>query len=339
MQSCSQRWSLQWLLFPSYLLFSVLFSAVPVRPQDSSGDSNPSRGSRAEISVTVRDNSGEPIAVPASVKLLRDGTQIDQGNVSRGRAFFVLGAFGEYTVVVEAVGYKTAQKDLSVRVAVKFEVDVNLLKDSDSPNLTGPAAAPLLAPKAKEAFDKGLQALRDDNLPEARIYIGEAMRLAPNHPEVLYVQGILNLKERNWTQAQIVLEKATQIDPHNARSFSALGMALCNQKKYIDAIAPLEKSLQMDPTAGWETQYSLADAYYHQGQYDDALKHAQQAQTESNGQAPQVELLLAKSLTAAGRYEDAAQVLRDFLKNHPDDKEVPTAHRWLDGLKANGKIR
>jgi tetratricopeptide (TPR) repeat protein len=338
MQPLKQHCSVQKTFFLLLVVSFVSLYPQPAPAQDSSGDANPSRGNRAEISVTVRDSSGEAIPVPASVKLLRDGTQVAQENVSRGRAFFVLGTFGEYTIAVEAVGYKPAQKDLSVRVAVKFEIDVNMLKDSDSGSVGGFSAGPVLAPKAKESLNKGLQALRDDNLPEARIYIGEAMRLAPSNPEVLYVQGVLDLKERSWAKAQTVLEKATQIDPHNARAFSALGMALCNQKKYLEAIAPLEKSLQLDPTGGWETHWSLAEAYYHHEQYEEALKHAQQAQSEANGQAPQVELMLAKSLTAVGRYEDAAKVLREFLKNQPNDPEVPTARRWLDGLKSNGKI-
>jgi cytochrome c-type biogenesis protein CcmH/NrfG len=338
MQPVSQRESPLKLLFLLLLVCSFLFSPIPARTQDSSGDTHPSRGDRAEISVTVRDNSGETISVPASVKLLREGMQIAQENTSRGRAFFILPTFGEYTVVVEAVGYKAAQKDAFVRVPIKVELDVNLLKESDSNGPVGGPGGPILAPKAKEAFEKGMQALRDDNLLEAEKYLGEAMKLAPGHPEVLYIQGVLDLKRHNWPKAQTVLEKSTQIDPNNARAFSALGMALCNQKKYSDAIAPLEKSLQLDATSGWETHWALAEAYYHQERYEDALKQSQQAQTEANGQAPQTELILAKSLTAVGRYEDAAQVLRDFLKNHPGDPEAPTARRWLEGLKSNGKI-
>jgi hypothetical protein len=61
--------------------------------------------------------------------------QIATENTSRGRAFFVLPIFGEYTVVVEAVGYKLAQKDV---------FDVNFVKDSDASSVA--------------AFEKGLQA-------------------------------------------------------------------------------------------------------------------------------------------------------------------------------------
>ena len=333
-----QRRSLRHSSILVSLIGPILLLPLSARPQDSAGDSHFSRGDRAEISVTIRDNSGEAIPVPATVKLLREGMQVDQGNTSRGHAFFILRTFGDYTVVVEAVGYKIAQKDITVSVPVKIEMDVNLVKDSDSTNVSSVPGGPLLAPKAKEAFEKGLQALRDNNLPEAEKYLKEAMRLAPGYPGVLYAQGVLDLKQYNWSAAQAVLEKATQIDPNNARSLSALGMALCNQKKYGEAIAPLEKSLRLDANAGWETHWALAESYYYQGQYDGALKQSQLAQTQANGQAPQVELLLAKSLTAVGRFEDAALILRDFLKNHPDDKEAPTAHRWLDSLKSNGKI-
>jgi len=96
--------------------------------------------------------------------------------------------------------------------------------------------------------------------------------------------------------------------------------------------------LQMQ-TGGWETHWALGKSYYYRQQYDQALKTSQQALAESNGKAPQIELLVAQSLTAVGRYDDAALTLRDFLKSHGDRPEAATARRWLDGLVKNGKIR
>jgi tetratricopeptide (TPR) repeat protein len=319
------------------VLTSLLLSPLPALCQDSSSEGTMLRGNRAEIAVTVRDSSGEPIAVPASVKLYHNGMPADQALTSRGRAFFILRTLGEFTVIVEATGYKTEQKDVSLPVAVKAEVEI-LLQRQSSNDLVPVSGKPLLAPKAKEAFDKGLQALNANKLAEAEKYIGEAMKLAPVHPDVLFVQGVLYLNQRNWTQAQTALEKATQLDPANARALSALGMALTNQGKYEAAIPPLEKSLHLAP-GGWETDWTLAKAYYHHEQYDQALKTSQQALAESNGKAPQIELLVAQSLTAMGQYEDSAQTLREFLKNHADLPEASTARRWLDGLAKNGKIR
>jgi tetratricopeptide (TPR) repeat protein len=116
-------------------------------------------------------------------------------------------------------------------------------------------------------------------------------------------------------------------------------MALTDQGKYEAAIAPLEKSLQLEAAGGWETHWALGKAYYYRQRYDQALKTSQLALTESNGKAPQIELLVAQSLTAVGRYDDAAQTLREFLKSHGDSPEAATARRWLEGLAKNGKIR
>jgi len=115
-------------------------------------------------------------------------------------------------------------------------------------------------------------------------------------------------------------------------------MALCNQKKYDQAIPPLEKSIQLKPDSGWETSWALGEAYYHREQYDQALKMAESAHEHSRSSVPQVELLLAQCLSAVGRYEDSAQILRGFLKASPNDPDASTAKRWLDGLAANGKI-
>lgn len=325
---------------PLLLTFPViLWSSDAARSQDSGGEGTTFRGNHAEIAVTIRDSSGEPISAPAMVKLYRaGGIPGGQSAASKGRAFFILQTLGDYTVVVDAAGYKTAQKEVSVPVAVRAEIDVYVSRQSASEDNSGIPGKPLLAPRAKEAFEKGLQALSEDKLDDAEKYVSEAMKLAPGHPDILYMQGVLYLRRHNWTQAQSVLEKATQLDPSHAPAFAALGMALSDQGKYDAAIAPLEKSLQLN-THGWETHWTLGKAYYHHGQYEAALKMAQEALAESNGKAPEIDLLIAQSLTAVGRYEDSAQVLREYLKNHSNQPQAATARRWLERLTADGKIR
>lgn len=323
------------VLPPLILLF--LSAVIPIAGQDSSGEGTMLRGDRPEIAVTVREPSGQTISTAASVRLSRDGIPVDQGATSHGRVFFILRDLGSYTLIVEAAGYKTAQKDVSLTIAMKSEVEVSLQRES-SGDITGVPNKPLLAPKAREALMKGLRAVTANKQDEAEKYIAEAMKLAPGHPDVLFGQGILFLSRHDWPQAQGSLEKCTQIDSGNARAFSALGMALANQGKYEEAIPPLEKSLQLEPN-GWETRSTLADAYYRHEQYEEALKASQQALMDSAGQAPQIELLVAESLTAVGRYEDSAQALRDFLKSHGDRPEAAKAQRWLTNMARDGKIR
>jgi tetratricopeptide (TPR) repeat protein len=316
----------------------ISISPVHSRAQDSGDQGILAYGDRAEISVAVRNSGGEIISVPATVRLLKNGMPSDQSQTSHGRAFFIARGMGEFTVAVEATGYKSAQKDISVAVAGKFEVDIYLQPEGASNEVAPAERKPILAPKAQEAYAKGTQALREGKIEEAKKYIDKAVKLAPGNPDVLYIQGVLLMKQGDWGAAQSVLQKSDQLEPNQARVLGALGMALCNGKKYEQAIPPLEKSLQIEPSSGWETHWALAKAYYYRERYDEALKTAEVAGANGHGSVPQVELLLAQCLTAVGRYDDSAKILREFLKEHPDDPDTATAKRWLDGLVANGKI-
>jgi Flp pilus assembly protein TadD len=309
----------------------------PSHAQDTGTAATEFHGKGVAISVVVHAPSGERIASSAMVKLFRGTIPAGQAETMAGQAELVVNEVGDFTVVVQAGGYANAQKDFSINAAGRAEVDVYLHALSANP--TGVPGRPVLAPKAKEAVDEGLQALVANNLAEAQRRASQAMRLAPGHPDVLYLQGVVFLKQRDWSKAQEVLEKATQLDPSHANAFGALGMALCNQGKYEAAVAPLEKALKLNPApVSWDTRWALAKAYYQQARYDQSLQMSQDALESSNGKAPEIELLVAQSLTAVGRYEDAAQALRRFLRDYADRREAAMARRWLDGLAANGKI-
>jgi Flp pilus assembly protein TadD len=325
---------------PRSALACLLAWVNPVAAQDSGTAQNQTFGKGAEISVTVLDGAGEPLSSPAIVRLYKDGTQLSgQGATSQRRMTFLVTSVGEFTLVVQAAGYAGVQEEVSVPVEGKTQVDVYLRREPGEGNAVGVPGRPILAPKAKEAFDRGLRALSADKLREADKFVSEAARLAPGHPDVLYVRGVLYLKQRNWAEAQSTLEKATQVDPHHARAFAALGMALSDQGKYDTAIAPLEKALQLDASAGFETHWVLAKAYYQSERYEQALENSQAALAESKGKAPEIALLVAQALTAVGKYEQAAQVLQEFLRDHGDRVDAGKARRWLERLRSSGRAR
>lgn len=296
-------------------------------------------GRRVEIDVTVRATSGELISSSAVVKLYLNGMPCDEGTTMNGRITFTIAELGRFTATAEAPGYKPGRTDASVSEPVKVEMEVTLDVDSKlKPTAASPGNEVVLAPKAQEALDQGMQALREDKLDDADKALGKAAKLAPNNPRVLYQQGLLNLRKHDWAKAQSALEKATQMDPNSARALAGLGLALYNQKKYGESVAPLEKSLAIDAATGWETRYSLGEAYYHTQRYDDALKLSQQAQADTKGQVPQVDLLVARSLAAVGKFEDSAKVLRQVTQKNKGTPEAQTAQRFLDRLTADGKI-
>ena len=331
--------SLPFSRFPVFFCLFYLFLAFPAPSfcQDRASDQNGLRGNRAQIAITVKDGSSQLIGPLVTVKLYHLGALEGQMTTTKGRVVFILNRLGDYTIAADAVGYRSTQKEISVPVAVEAEEDIVLQRDS-APEALGNAGRPLLAPKAKELLDKAFEALNENKLDQADKHVSEAANLAPNHPDVLYLQGVILLRRGQAEQAQAVLEKTTQIDPQNCRAFTALGMAFMNENKYDSATAPLQQSIQLDPSNG-EAHWMLARVLYRQEKYDTCLREAQQALSQSHGSQPEIELLIAQSQTAVGKFEDSAETLRTFLRTHPNDKGAATARRWLDRLVADGKVR
>jgi len=312
------------------------WAAVDVVGQERSADVGGVRGNRAELSITIKEGSTQLIGPLVTVKLYRMGSLSGQMSTTKGRTVFILNELGDYTITADAIGYRSAQKEISVPIAVAAEEQITLQRDSNAGAL-GAEGRPLLAPKAKESMDKAVEALKGNKLDQAEKFLNEAAKLAPNHPDVLYLQGVVFLRRNQPEKARGYLEKAAQIDTKNALILSALGMAFVNENRFELAIAPLQQSAQINPDR-WDTHYALAKAFYNQQQFEEALQEAQRALSQSHGSEPAIELLLAQAQTAVGKFEDSAETLRTFLRLHPGDKGATTAQRWLDRLIADGKI-
>ncbi len=308
---------------------------VAGQDQDRSADVGGIRGSRAELSITIKEGSSQLIGPLVTVKLFHMGSLSEQITTTRGRAVFILNQLGDYVITANAIGYRTAQKEVSVPVAVEAEDDIVLQRDT-SGGAPG-AARPLLAPKAQQAMDKALQAIQENKLDQAEKFVAEAAKLAPNHPDVLYLQGVVALQRNQPEKAQGFLEKASQVDPKNPRVLCALGMEFLNENHFDLAVVPLQQSAAIDPN-NWETHYTLAKVFYHKEQFEGALQEAQRALGQSHGSEPAIELLVAQAQVAVGKYEDSAETLRTFLRLHPDHKGAAAARRWLEQLIAAGKV-
>ena len=318
--------------------FQVFVVAASLGAQEVGSLDKESFGGGSVIAVKLHAGSVGVSPTAVVVTLLHGTIPIGQRETSSGTAEFVVSQLGEYAVVASAHGYLEEQKDVSV-VNGRTQVDVYLRPANPANGVTRVPGQAVLTPKAKQTLDQGIRALKENRLPEAEKYLGAVLRLAPANPDVLYMQGLLCLKQRNWQQAKAVLEKAAQLNPKSARTFAALGMAQCDAGEYDAAIPWLEKSLQLDAANTWQTRCALAKSYYHAQRFAEALTQSEQALAQSGGEAPEIALLVAQSQTAEGRYEQAAQTLRDFVRDHPDRTEAATAKRWLDQLAANGKVR
>ena len=289
--------------------------------------------SNSEVVVYVRLTNGDPLNTPARVKLLTSNGMplMETTTQTRGEVVFAGLALGDYYIEVNANGYQLAREEVSLPIPVRTQVHIYLRPEASSGPPSTPLAAPVLAPKAQKEVENGLEALRQGNLKEAQARLEHASKLAPSHPDPLYLLGVLYIRQNDLPRARTVLEKATQLYPNHTRAVAALGTVLSNQGDYAAAIPILEKAVTLNDKA-YETHWTVAKAYYQEKKYDLAREHAQQALTLSQGKAPEIQLLLAQSLAATGHRDKAAAELQAFLREHPEHAKAATARRWLEQL-------
>ncbi len=293
------------------------------------------------IVVMVRDSVGEPLRSPALVRLFSaDGMPLEQVSVvGGGEATFRGVPLGRYSVEVEASGYAKAHGNATLPMTGEVHVEIYLRPEPDSEPMVLPEAGiPVLAPKAKKEMESGLEALRKKDYGEAQKHLEKAEQMAPMHPDVLYLLGSLSARMNDLPRAEELLGKATQMEPQHAHAQAALGVVLANERKFDAAMQPLGKALELDEKS-WEARWALARCYYQQRKFQPALEQSKRALQDSNGQAPEIALVAAASLTALGQYEDSAAMLREFLQRYPDHAGAARARRWLDRLQVAGKIK
>ena len=184
----------------------LVFTVVPLsallcvcpsssRCQDSGDQGTMVRGDRAEISITVKDASGALINTPCSVKLYKNGAPSDQSSASHGRAFFIPRGLGDFTIAVEAAGYKSTQKEISVTVAGKEEIDIYMQRELAANESTACARQAHPGSRGSESAHQGDAGVREGKLEEAEKDLTKAGKLAPSNPDVLYMQGMLYLRQ------------------------------------------------------------------------------------------------------------------------------------------------
>jgi tetratricopeptide (TPR) repeat protein len=132
-------------------------------------------------------------------------------------------------------------------------------------------------------------------------------------PRVNQVFGVYASRSGDWTMATSYWTKALVLDPNYVPAIVSMGEALLNENQISEARVYLDRAAKIDPTY-WRTEAILAEVAWRTGATDEAVIHAQRALELGHDEAVSVSPLLARALVA-----QASEVLRGYLKKHPDD--------------------
>lgn len=194
--------------------------------------------------------------------------------------------------------------------------------DSSDP---GAEAEPPLA--AQHAYLEGRTAWRQNNGYAAIAHLEQALRLAPNQPDILRLLGRIYTAVGNKVRGADHLRQALQNDPHDTQSLLLVGRFALEQGLHDEAIAAFHHLLQAGSPDGRRAQepmlqlarYYLAAALAQAGYADAAAKQYERFLEEL--QQPAQLGLAARELTFIHRQQGVIWVALGDLNNRLNNPE------------------
>jgi len=266
------------------------------------------------------------------------------GGASRSAQAFANGTFvfndvplGNYAVEVVDSRFKLFEQPLLLREPADTgkELFIRLTRrgdDSASPpsvdaalyNIDATTLA-TIPPKAMEAFNKGVDAVRNpnrNNLPDAHFKraISEATKFYEAH------MALSNEQQRQGKVDDAIrtLERATALRPSDPRPLSLLGELSWNTEKFqkvVDWLSRLESLDQMKP----RDHYYLGSAFYRLNKFEQAVDHLMTSIETGADKDPDPFLQLHNVFLKRNDPLRALLVLEDYVKlfpNHPNHAQM-----------------
>lgn len=161
-----------------------------------------------------------------------------------------------------------------------------------------------------------------------------ALELDPGSPQAYWALGYTQIFRREERKAVTAVERAVELSPNYADGYALLAL-INNYLGYPEkAVEQIKRGMVLNPHYSWDYPYNLGSAYYHLGQYQQAIKSLGQA-LERNDYARNPRLFLIASLVALDRLEDAQWEAEKIIANSP---ETTIAHlRYHYPISADGK--
>lgn len=160
----------------------------------------------------------------------------------------------------------------------------------------------------------GATLLKARKLAEAEQYLRHSIQLAPNFAKPHADLGHLLLQTRRAEEAAVILQKAVELEPAEGDAWFNLGKALAVLGKGREADAAFEKSFDLNPE---RKALALAAEHHQQGRIEQAERMLRELLRNSPDNVDALRLLGVLSL-AAGRLQEAERLLKRATHMAPD---------------------
>jgi tetratricopeptide (TPR) repeat protein len=193
----------------------------------------------------------------------------------------------------------------------------------------------LQAPKeARRAYDRGLQDLRKNKLPEAGKELRKAVDIYPNYAAAWYELGRIQEQNRDTEQARKCFAKAMAADGKFISPYLKLAELAARAENWAELADTTRRLLKLDAVDYPLAYFYNATANLNLGQIDEAEKSARAGEMlDTPHRYPRLEQLLATILARKKDYAGAAAHLRSYLLLAPDAEDTARMKRYLAQLE------
>jgi len=207
-------------------------------------------------------------------------------------------------------------------------------------------AAPYKAPKdARQAYEKGLDALKKDKIADARQHFEEAVKIYPGYAYAWFELGDVLRRQTQKDAARAAYQKATAIDSKFLPAYLSLASLAFEAKDWMEVLGltryvMAHDSLDYGKVAGYvldldsldysEAYFYNAAANFELNRIEEAEKSGLQAERlDVRPRFPQLHLLLAAIFARKNNYAGAIDQLQTYLNLVPQGTNSDLAREHL----------
>jgi tetratricopeptide (TPR) repeat protein len=294
---------------------------------------------KGTIYVSVRNEQDRPLGLPSAVSITITalGGPVMQYLTRKNAEEWVfqnLDPGVQYTVKVEAPGYRTAEQyvDLPYVNDATARLEFYLLPTNEGGRSAKPAGGAILAPQAQKAVQQGIKDLEAKKISSAQKHLAKALKMAPGNPLVNYLVGESWLRAGKAEEATRYFENAISLDPKQTQALLALGTVRYQQGDKAKGIELLKQAVESAPQL-WQAHWLLADAYLRGGNYEQAKEQAESAVQYGKEQAEPARLILGVAQAKLGQREEALETFSDYLKRYPEGPRAEQVRELIQDLQ------
>ena len=211
--------------------------------------------------------------------------------------------------------YKLAMVERNLHQTAAAQRDLNVFQTLSKNSATGPVPYQHLFDYLDNRTRLSAQARSQLDIAE----LNEQIKKHPGQSQDLYLLAESYLKAGDIAKARETIAQLDQLSTADYRTQTGIGVLLARYRLYDDAIQHFQAALRANPDSD-DVKFDLANAYFHKGQYREALSTAQTI--SSAGQQDDACLaLLGDTEAHLGDSARAAAIFRSAINRNPDNDQ------------------